>query len=62
MSKLTTLLSAVALTALVSAQPARAENTEIRLATLAIIRRGPDIAKFVEILRYGSYAWPQVVR
>ena len=35
MSKLTTLLSAVALASLVSVQTARAENTEIRLATLA---------------------------
>jgi TRAP-type C4-dicarboxylate transport system substrate-binding protein len=35
MSKLTTLLSAVALASLVSAHTARAENTEIRLATLA---------------------------
>lgn len=45
MSKLTTLLSAVALASLVSVQTARAENTEIRLATLA-----PSGSPWMEVL------------
>lgn len=45
MSKLTTLLSAVALTTLVSAKSAQADNVEIRLATLA-----PSGSPWMEVL------------
>ncbi|HSD87390.1 MAG TPA: TRAP transporter substrate-binding protein DctP [Kofleriaceae bacterium] len=45
MSKLTTLLSVAAVAAMASAQPARAENVELRLATLA-----PSGSPWMEVL------------